>query len=59
MTVFNIITLYLALGALSAMSIEFLMHKVELNDDTTNTERFLWVILWPFFVLLFLFGMKK
>lgn len=59
MTVFNIITLYLALGAIAGMSIELLMHKVKLNDNTTNTERFLWVILWPFFVLLFLFGMKK
>jgi hypothetical protein len=59
MTLLNIITIYLVLGSISGMSIEALMDRTELNDDTSNIERFLWVILWPFFVILFVIGMKK
>lgn len=59
MSIFTLITIYLAIGVVTGMSIETLMSEVELNDDTTDLERFLWVILWPFFVLIFIFGMKK
>jgi hypothetical protein len=59
MSVITIITIYLGIGVIAGMSIETLMSDVELNGDTTNFERFLWIILWPIFVLIFIFGMKK
>lgn len=51
--------MYLGVGTLCGMSIEALMSETELNEDTSNFERFLWVTFWPIFVLLFIFGMKK
>jgi hypothetical protein len=59
MSLITIISIYLAIGVLTGMSIEALMSDVELNDDTTNLERFLWVTFWPIFILIFIFGMKK
>jgi hypothetical protein len=59
MSLITIISIYLAIGVLTGMSIEALMSDVKLNDDTTNLERFLWVTFWPIFVLIFIFGMKK
>jgi flagellar biosynthesis protein FliQ len=50
---------YLIIGIVCGMSIEILMAETELNNDTSNVERFLWVTFWPIFVLIFIFGMKK
>jgi len=59
MNIFNIIVVYLSIGILCGMSIESLMAETDLNENTTNVERFLWVTFWPIFVIIFLFGMKK
>jgi hypothetical protein len=59
MSIFDIILIYSGIGILCGMSIELLMSDTDLNEDTTNLERFIWIILWPIFVIIFLFGMKK
>jgi hypothetical protein len=59
MNLFNFIAIYLAIGVLCGMCIEALMAETNLNEDTTNFERFLWVTFWPIFTVIFLFGMKK
>ena len=59
MNTLTIISIYFGIGVLCGMSIESLMVETDLNEDTTNLERFLWVAFWPIFVLIFLFGMKK
>jgi hypothetical protein len=59
MNILTIISIYFGVGILCGMSIESLMAETDLNEDTTNFERFLWVTFWPIFVLIFLFGMKK
>jgi hypothetical protein len=51
--------LYFCIGVVFGISLESLMSEVDMNDTTTNTERFLWVILWPMFILIFIFGTKK
>ncbi len=56
---FNVIMMYIVIGMLTGMSIELLMLETDLNKDTTIFERFLWIMFWPIFVLIFLFGMKK
>jgi hypothetical protein len=59
MSFFEIVLAYLGIGVLCGMSIEVLMTKTDMNDDTTNFERFTWLILWPLYVILFIIGMKK
>jgi flagellar biosynthesis protein FliQ len=59
MDIFNIITIYLAVGVVCGISIEALMASTNLNETTSDFERFLWIIFWPFFVLIFIIGMKK
>lgn len=59
MGLFEMILAYFTIGIIAGMSIESLMDETGLNETTSNFERFLWVAIWPLFVLLFIFGMKK
>jgi hypothetical protein len=59
MSLFTIITIYMLIGVVFGMSIESIMTEVDLSENTTNFERFLWITLWPIFTLVFIFGMKK
>jgi hypothetical protein len=59
MSLLQFILAYFAMGSLCGLSFELLMDSTELNDDTTALERISWIVFWPFFVLIFLWGMFK
>ena len=43
---------YIITGMILTMMIDYLTHKLEINDAKfTNTERFISVILWPIIIL--------
>lgn len=55
----NYIIIYAMLGLLFGFSVEILMHKYDLAYDVTFFERFLWLVFWPLFLLIFIYGMLK
>lgn len=59
MTLFQFISIYMVVGTLCGISFEVLMTETDINDSTTNFERFTWIVFWPIYVLLFVIGMKK
>jgi|694.fasta_scaffold99768_7 hypothetical protein len=59
MTFTNILLLYLTVGTVCAMCFEILMKKFDLSEDTGIIERFTWILLWPYYVLIFFWGMRK
>jgi hypothetical protein len=59
MTFTNILLLYLTVGTVCAMCFEILMKKFDLSEDTGIIERFTWIALWPYYVLIFFWGMRK
>lgn len=59
MSIFQYIIIYFAVGAFAGFCIELLMDKTEMNEDTSIGERILWIILWPYFVLVFIWGMYR
>lgn len=59
MEILQYLMIYLLVGSLCGFCIEFIMDRTELNDDTTLGERILWVVLWPVFILAFLWGISK
>lgn len=59
MTLFQFISIYMVVGTLCGISFEVLMTETDMNDSTTNFERFTWIVFWPIYVLLFVIGMKK
>lgn len=54
-----IIAIYMAVGTLCGICFEVLMTEVNMNNSTTNFERFTWIVFWPIYVLLFMTGIKK
>lgn len=59
MSLFQFISIYMVVGTLCGISFEVLMTETDMNDSTTNFERFTWIVFWPIYVLLFVIGMKK
>jgi Trk-type K+ transport system membrane component len=59
MNILTFIIIYIFGGISFGLSIEHLIEKIDLNENVTKFERFLWVTLWPLFLLIFLIGMKK
>ena len=58
MTLFNYITLYFTTGLACAFCFDVLYTRLEV-EAATWPERILWMIAWPFFVLVFLWGIFK
>jgi uncharacterized membrane protein len=59
MNIFEILILYFCIGILCGISFEAIMIDTKLNDNTTNFERFTWVVFWPIYIIIFIIGMKK
>jgi len=59
MPILQYIMIYFLVGVVCGFCIEFIMHRFEMNEDTTLGERILWISLWPYFVLAFLYGIMK
>ncbi len=59
MNILTFMIIYIFGGISFGLSIEHLIKKMDLNENVTKFERFLWVTLWPFFLFIFLIGMRK
>jgi len=56
MTLFNYITLYITTGVACAFCFDVLYTRLQ-EEPATWAERILWILVWPFFVCIFLWGM--
>jgi|GEM_PF-2096574 hypothetical protein len=54
----NYIIAYITIGVVCGFCFDTLYQKLDM-EPATNFERIFWFIAWPFFVLMFLYGMFK
>ena len=47
--------LYIGIGVLCGLCFDILYHKLDMKP-ATMFERIFWFIAWPFFILIFLYG---
>lgn len=50
---------YLLIGAVCGFCFEYLMGEFKLRDEVSLSERLGWILLWPIFTLIFIWGMRK
>ena len=58
MTVMQIISLYFVIGVACGLCFDVLMDATE-SGPNTMFERFMWITLWPLFVLIFILANRK
>lgn len=54
----NMLSIYVVLGALCALCFDILYVKLEMKPATMY-ERFLWIVSWPFFLVMFVWALWK
>ena len=59
MSVLQIVMFYLLIGAVCGFCFEYLMGEFKLRDEVSLSERLGWILLWPIFTLIFIWGMRK
>lgn len=55
----SILLYYLVIGTVCAMCFEVLMKRFDMTEETGIFERLTWIAIWPYYVLVFFWGMRK
>lgn len=59
MTPLSILLAYLTIGSICAMCFEVLTQMFDMTEQLGIVERITWILFWPFYVLIFFWGMRK